>query len=152
MNIIPALLGEHAVIYALLNKIERKKQEWNPDETRLAVVVLASALESHAVLEEDLLFKELEPHLGLGSGPLGVMLADHEQIEAILARLALASAEEVEPLVTRLIAMTREHFDKEESVLFGLAEKHLATELLEKLGTLWAQGRSVDIRSAKGAS
>ncbi len=119
--------------------------------------MLASALESHAALEEDLLFKELEPHLGLGSGPLGVMLADHEQIEVILARLALASAEEIEPLATQLIAMTREHFDKEERVLFGLAEEHLSAELLEKLGTQWPQSRTVHIRSVgisstKGAS
>ena len=149
MNIIPAFLGEHAVIYSLLDKIERKKKEWSPDETRLAVIVLASALESHAVLEEDLLFKELEPHLGLGHGPLGVMLAEHELIEATLARLALASAEEIVPLVEQLIKTTREHFDKEESVLFGLAEKWLTAEMLEELGSQWARRRSVDVSSTQ---
>ncbi len=147
MRIIPALLGEHAVIYSLLDMIERKRQEWSPEETRLAVVMLATALESHAVIEEELLFRELEPHLGLGHGPLGVMLADHEQIEAILARLALATPEELGPLVAQLTETTREHFDKEETVLFGLSEKFLAPELLRDLGARWAKRRNVDVRS-----
>ena len=144
MKLVEALLGEHAVIYALLEKIEQKQSDWTPAETTLAVVMLASALESHAAVEEDLLFRALEHHLGRGSGPLEVMASEHEQIEGLFARLGLASPDEVAGLVTKLVTITKDHFRKEEAVLFKMAGELLGEELQHELGRQWALRRGVD--------
>ncbi len=141
MKITDALLGEHAVIYPLLDELARGDFA-TAGEARGQARVLAAALESHAHLEDELLFEPLEQHLGTGAGPLSVMRLEHDEIEAVLARLR-ESEEPVEArtTATRLAALARDHFAKEEQVLFPLAEQTLGEVGLEQLGADWARRR-----------
>jgi hemerythrin-like domain-containing protein len=141
MKITDALLGEHAVIYPLLDELARG-DFMTASEARGQARVVAAALGSHATLEDELLFEPLEQHLGTGAGPLAVMRLEHDEIEAVLARLCeIEEPVEARTTATRLVALARDHFAKEEQVLFPLAEQVLGELGLEQLGAEWARRR-----------
>jgi hemerythrin-like domain-containing protein len=144
MKITDAFLGEHAVFYAQFNHMEQTIPNSESIEfVKTQCAVLAAALKGHAQLEEDLLFKSLEDHIGNG-GPLKVMRAEHEEIESALERMpTLQSLDQARPLLLRVIQVARNHFAKEEQVLYLIAHKTLSSEALIELGNQWAQQRTV---------
>ncbi|HZD57759.1 MAG TPA: hemerythrin domain-containing protein [Anaerolineales bacterium] len=147
MKITEALLGEHGVLYAQFDHLEQAV----PRADSLAWLkaqgaLLKAAVETHAQIEEELLFKTLEPHLG-GGGPLAVMRMEHSEIEGGLS--TLPDAEDVETaghLLLRVVQVARQHFAKEEQVLFPMAEQVLGPERLADLGEQWAEWRKVSVR------
>ncbi len=146
MNILQALLGEHAVFYAQFGYLEQIL----PTEQDLTVIrnlggMLGEALASHASLENEILFALLEECLG-PLPPVMVMRMEHDQIDGGLA--AVAQAETAEQARSRLldtIAAARVHFAKEEQVLFPLAANRLPPEELQRLGAAWAAARNVTL-------
>lgn len=141
MKITDALLAEHAVIYALLDHVERGTPA-TAGEARTEAALLAAAIATHAHLEDELLFVEVEPQLGAGSGPLAVMRAEHEEIEGTLARLEVAGdLDEARRLLRHVCEVARGHFAKEEGVLFPLAQQLLTEGELERAGERWAGAR-----------
>jgi hemerythrin-like domain-containing protein len=146
MHITDALLGEHGVIYALLDHLERLlPQVETLAEAHQAAGLLKAALGSHATLEDELLFPALEHHLG-PMGPLEVMRAEHEEIEDALGESVVATTPEV--VVERLsyaMAVAREHFAKEERVLFQMARQMLGDSELTRLADRWADTRKVSL-------
>ncbi|MFQ5856645.1 MAG: hemerythrin domain-containing protein [Anaerolineae bacterium] len=147
MKIIEALLGEHAVFYAQFDHLEQAV----PAAETLAQVqsqaaLLTAALETHANLEDDLLFAALDPHLGSQMGPLAVMRMEHDEIRGTLAGLPEAQdLPEAQRLVLHAVQVAREHFAKEEQVLYPMAEQTLDADALTQLGARWAEQRGVSI-------
>ncbi|MBI4273941.1 MAG: hypothetical protein HY659_04510 [Rhizobiales bacterium] len=75
MKLTDALLGEHGAFYMLFDQIEEIAATENAmAQWRGATTVLEAMVNSHAVLEEELLFSALEPHLGKEAGPLALMM------------------------------------------------------------------------------
>lgn len=143
MKITDALLGEHAVLYALFDHMETavSAAESLP-VVQAQAAMLAAALESHAHIEDALLFTALEPQIG-PIGPLVVMRMEHDQIEEILAQLPqMAELNAAQQLLLQLIQMVRGHFQKEEQALFLIAHRTLTPETLEGLGEAWAARRA----------
>jgi hemerythrin-like domain-containing protein len=143
MKITDALLGEHAVIYLLLGHLEQSAGSYeSAAEARTQGALLAASLGSHAELEDELLFCELESELGAGFGPLEVMRAEHADIEGTIALLRdVDDAAEARRLAEHIAAAARGHSAKEEQVLFPLAENALGEETLLRVGELWAARR-----------
>jgi hemerythrin-like domain-containing protein len=56
-----------------------------------------------------------------------------------------AAEDEARSLLLETIAFTRKHFRKEETVIFGIAERELSRNLQEQLGAEWATRRGVVI-------
>jgi len=146
MKITDAFLGEHAVFYAQFNHLEQTV----PNADSVAQVknlgaMLTAALASHAQLEEELLFQNLESYIGPG-GPLAVMRMEHNRIEENLARLpGLAAYEPACDILLQTLQVAREHFAKEEQILYPLAERTLGGGRLSELGEQWAEARKVFI-------
>lgn len=144
MKITDALLGEHGVFYAQFSHLEQVI----PQRADLALVqaqgaLLTAALETHAHLEEELLFSALDPHLGQG-GPLAVMRMEHQQIEEGLARLpGLGERALAQQLLLQVVQVARGHFAKEEQVLYPMAQQVLGEAKLVELGASWAERRQV---------
>jgi hemerythrin-like domain-containing protein len=141
-----ALLGEHGVFYALFDQIEAVAVA----ATSLAqfqepMMVLNTAILSHANLEEELLFPALETYLGT-TGPLAVMRNEHEENEHALRQIDGAQnlGDGVDFVVAALSAV-RDHFQKEEEVLFSLARQTFDDETQIRLGKAWAEARHVTI-------
>lgn len=141
-----ALLGEHAVLYALCDYMrDTVLSRENAEDTREAVAVLERLLSSHARIEEDLLFPRLEDYLG-PAGPLAVMRDEHRRIDEVLEAASKAGdSESLKILVRQLLDMVHIHFQKEEQVLFGMAQQALGEAALAELGGQWAASRKVTI-------
>jgi hemerythrin-like domain-containing protein len=142
MKITEALLAEHATIYAQLDFLERAAGSGaDPRDVRAQAALLGAALHSHAGLEDELLFDELEPHVG-PDGPLALMRAEHEDVKATLEALErLAAGDDPAPLLRHLVEVARSHFGKEEQVLFPMADSVLGEAELEAAGDRWAERR-----------
>jgi hemerythrin-like domain-containing protein len=140
-TITDALLGEHGVIYQLLEHLT-SRPFGSAEEARIQAAELAAGLGTHARIEDDLLFVALEEELGPNGGPLAVMRAEHAEVEETLERLTrVEDVDEAEELAARLVTVARGHFEKEEQVLFPMAEQLLGEEALRALGEQWAAQR-----------
>ncbi len=146
MDITDALLGEHAVLYSLFSRLEQDLSgSLSVDEIRVAVSLLEASLISHAQLENELLFSELEKHMGPG-GPVAVMRAEHDEIDHALAvAVQAADAAAAARHLLDALSIARQHFAKEERVLFGLARQALGEAELARLGAAWSERRKVFI-------
>ncbi|HJO71246.1 MAG: hemerythrin domain-containing protein [Rhodospirillales bacterium] len=148
MKLTDALLGEHGVLYALFEHVSYVVATSNEiGEVRSAVSVLKKLLLSHAKLEEDLLFPNLEPRLG-PMGPLAVMRAEHREIDQFFE--TAKQAEDVDSLkkvVGDLLDVAHAHFQKEEMALFAMARQVLDEATLSRLGDEWAASRKVQVDS-----
>jgi hemerythrin-like domain-containing protein len=146
MNIVQALLGEHGAMYPLLDLIEATASSAGIDELRMRVHCLRSILISHAELEETVLRPAIASYLPRPAlAPDGSPAAtDHDIIRAGLSRvLDTAGEDETRRLLLETIAFTRRHFRKEETVMFGIAERELSRDLQDQLGAEWAARRGV---------
>jgi len=146
MKITDALLGEHAIFYALFDQLEQTLSGAAPQASLQALApILARTLVSHARLEDDQLFSSLDQHLP-PDGPLAVMRAEHEEIEGNLQGLEqVQDPEELGRRISRLVVVARAHFKKEEQILFPLAEQCLGDTVLRDLGGKWASARGVTL-------
>lgn len=144
MQLQDALLGEHALIYRLLEWVERQSPGWDLRSAREAGQALSALIQPHARSEDELLFPHLAPFLPAEAGPLAVMRLEHEEIESTLARIEAADDESAaRALLLHLVAVAREHFLKEEKVLFPMASSLVGAERLGALGQRWAAARGV---------
>lgn len=146
MNLIDILIGEHGVFFALFDNLDiRVPKSERMGEVLSIARTLFAALSSHAHLENEILFTELEPHLG-SDGSLAIMREEHDEIHRTLAiaRGAQVTFEGIDQLL-HVLAVARQHFHKEEQVLFPAARKHLGEKRLRALGRRWAEARRPEI-------
>ena len=155
MNILHALLGEHGPIRHQLEALRRSAPRLSDPELRAATLGLAEAIESHAHLEDELLFEPLAKSGRMPMGPVMAMRAEHDEIErllgGILAPEGTPSRPDPQRTAARMIEIVRDHFGHEEHVLFPLAATVLDAERLGDLGAEWAARRGVEVRSFSSA-
>lgn len=146
MKITDALLGEHGIIYVLFSYTRDTVNNSNDlQEISSVMSVLERVLMAHARVEDDLLFPELEPHLGQ-TGPLAVMRMEHQELEELLGKAKNEKdINSLKSIVTQFLDLGCSHFRKEEMVLFGMAQQVLDEQKLLELGELWADSRNVTI-------
>lgn len=137
MNILDELRRDHDRLRAEMADLESGAAT----QERLGRFV--RELLTHASLEDELLFRELEHGLPGDHGPLAVMRDEHDRIEGSLARLGGADPadEEVRREISGMAALARDHFDKEEDVLFVFAERLIDGARLSALGAVFREGR-----------
>ena len=75
------------------------------------------------------------------------MRADHQKIRHGLEQIEDAQdTNKALNAIPEILDTARRHFQKEEEILYALAEKVLDDETLSRLGETWAAERSVTIR------
>lgn len=149
MKIIHALLGEHGAIRPLLDSIEASASTDDPATLKTRIQVLSAALVSHADLEDELLRPAILEWLPRPTpGPDGkAPPTDHQVIKAGLAQVTDADdPREARRALAETVAMTRKHLEKEELVVFPIADLQLSGEFQEELGAAWAARRGVTAR------
>jgi len=144
MKITDALLGEHGAFYAQFDRLDEQLPSCRDvAEVREQAALLASALVSHARLEDEQLFAAMA-RAGADPGLIASMESEHEVIADRLSRaqgtadLTLARNELLEA-----VSLARDHFAKEERLAFPLANELLASAELLDLGAAWAERRDV---------
>ncbi|MBI2851441.1 MAG: nitroreductase family protein [Chloroflexi bacterium] len=105
----------------------------------------------HFTKEEEALFPEIETFLFLprDAGPLGVMLMEHEDLrktndviqKATAEYLAGSSGEATKKTLreqgSHFINVLRDHINKEDNILFMMADMHLSQQQIDKVAKLF---------------
>jgi hemerythrin-like domain-containing protein len=145
MKVTKGLLGEHAVFGALFDHLERTVPAASTAaQVRDLGAMLASALSTHAGIEDELLFDALGAVMDAQLGPVAVMRMEHEQIEGGLQQLpSIDDVDMARRVLLQVVETARGHFAKEEQVLFPIAEQMLGESRLLDLGRRWSERRRV---------
>ncbi len=139
------LMAEHELILEALDALEKKvaaiRAGAAPDRAYFekAVAFLREfADKCHHGKEENLLFKRMaERGFPAQSGPIAVMLSEHEAGRAYIRGIAdgaaklgtdPAAAKQIAENATGYIGLLRAHIGKENNVLFPMADRALATD------------------------
>ena len=146
MKITDAFLGEHAVFYAQFSECEDMIARVDLAGVKHAAGVIASALATHADLEDTLLFQPLAARADVGESIFQIMDEEHRTIGALLVEIARThDPERGRDLLMDMIHAAREHFLKEEQIAFPLAERLLGVAELDRLGVAWSEARNVTV-------
>ncbi|MBI2831502.1 MAG: hemerythrin domain-containing protein [Chloroflexi bacterium] len=150
------LREEHMAVKQKLDALERIIL--GPDgkaETSAELRELASFFQTdfwvHFAKEEEALFPQMEKFTPRQAGPLGVMLAEHEDLRRTNAEMQKNFAIYLEDsgnatarvLMNRLgshfIGVLRDHIYKEDNILFGMAEMHLKSGDMESVSRVFQE-------------
>lgn len=151
MSAIELLKEEHRAIKVMLSILNEVSQRLEASEkidpqdlSQMVEFIRVFADRCHHGKEEDLLFPALEetgvPREG---GPIGVMLAEHDEGRAYARGLAEAIAryrsgekEAVRDIIENArnyANLLNQHIDKEDNILYVIADLHLSPEKQEEL-------------------
>lgn len=147
------LSDEHRVIERVLGAVEKLAEgpvdALEPWKKALDFIRYF-ADQCHHLKEEKVLFPALEAH-GIPSegGPIGMMLMEHEEgrsyVRAMLAAISLIEAKNgaaKESLLSSAQAycrLLREHIQKEDEILFRMADEVISAEEQKKLSAAFAE-------------
>lgn len=142
MKITDALLAEHVVFHNLFDYVERVTPKLRTlAEVRALASLIGAMQEAHGKIEDELVMEPLAhclDHLGQNES----IHAEHEHIEAMLAQVcSCRDLRKAKKLLHGAVIVSRQHFDREERVIFPLAEKWLRAKTLQTLGTEWVMRR-----------
>ena len=142
MRITEALLAEHIVFHNMLDHIETTapKLKTLPEIKSLAAL-MESMLKAHSNVEDSLFIGPLE-HCFEEIGQRDAFMEEHEEMDRNLRRIRMARRlKEARDWLLAAVAYSRDHFDKEERIVFPMAERILKTETLAALGQTWMEQR-----------
>ena len=142
MKITDILRAEHAVFHNLFDYIEKAAPKLKTlAEVKALAAVVEKLHEPHAKTEDDLFIEPLE-HCFDQIGQNETFHAEHRQIEETLAKAHHAkTVKEAKRHLLGAIDASRKHFDKEERIVFPMAERILKAKTLSELGESWLRRR-----------
>ena len=142
MKITDVLRAEHAVFHNLFDHIEAAVPRLKTlAEVKALAAVVEAVHEPHAKTEDDLFMEPLE-HCFDQIGQNELFHQEHRRIEEALAKARQAKTLKVaKKILLGAMAASREHFDKEERIVFPLAERVLKAKTLSELGVAWLRRR-----------
>ena len=142
MKITQALLAEHAVFHNLFDYVERAAPKLKTlAEVKSLAGLLGAMLDAHSQVEDELIIAPLE-HCFEQLGQCETFHQEHEEIDHNL-KLAQATRQlkAGRKFLLAAVLASRRHFDKEERVVFPMAEKVLKNKTLLALGRTWLKKR-----------
>ena len=143
MKITEALFAEHLVFHNMFDHIEATAPKLKTlGEVKSLAALMESLLKSHSDTEDELFIGPLE-HCFEQLGQRDAFLEEHQEIDASLRNLQQAKQlKQARQLLLAAVAYSREHFDKEERIVFPLAERVLNNKTLTSLGRTWMEQRT----------
>ena len=145
------LRTEHRAIELMLDILEgiasrlESGQEVEPDHLRrIADFIQTFADRCHHGKEEGLLFPAMEEAgVPRDGGPIGVMLVEHEMGRGYVRRMVEGigryadsdgqARSQISESARAYVALLRQHIDKEDNILYPIAEMHLTPEVEQRL-------------------
>ncbi len=142
MKITEILMAEHAVFHNLFDHIEAAVPRLETlGEVKSLATLVDKVMAPHSKTEDDLFIEPLE-HCFDQIGQNETFHAEHRHIEEMLASVqktrTLADAKKI---LLDAMAASRDHFDKEERIVFPMAERVLKAKTLSDLGKEWLRKR-----------
>ena len=143
MKITEALLAEHLVFHNLFDHIEKVLPELQTlAEVKSLAALMEAMLAAHSRTEDELLLSPLE-HCFEQIGQSEILRQEHEEIdENLLLVQSAKNVRKARELLLGAVIASRKHFDKEERLVFPMADRVLKTETLDELGETWSNQRN----------
>lgn len=143
MKITDALFAEHLVFHNMFDHIEHSVGRFRTlSEVKAVAAVMEIMLQAHSKTEDDLFIGPLE-HCFEQIGQRETFHEEHEQIDANLRQIQKAKRlKNAKQLLLTTVTDSRKHFDKEERIVFPMAEKVLKAKTLTALGQTWIDQRT----------
>lgn len=140
-------MAEHAVFHNLFDYVETMlEQVHSLAEIKSLATLVDKMMSPHSKTEDDLLIEPLEHYIEQ-IGQSETFHDEHTLIEETLAKVNKAkSVGGGKRLLLSAITMSRKHFDKEERIVFPLAERVLKANTLTALGTEWMKRRDAALK------
>ena len=142
MKITDILRAEHTVFHHLFDHIEaRAPRLKTSSEVKSLALLLDKVMSPHSHTEDELFIEPLE-HCFDQIGHKETFHHEHELIEEMFVRIQKAgSLKDARKLLLDVIAASRKHFEKEERIVFPMAERILKVKTLSDLGYEWMKRR-----------
>ena len=142
MKITEALLAEHLVFHNLFDHLEQTVPRLKTLlEVKSVAGVLEKLLKGHSDTEDRLFLGPLE-HCFEQIGQRDAFVAEHHEMDGQLQLIQrVGRVPEAKRLLLDAVAHSRRHFDREERIVFPLAERVLKSKTLNELGQAWHDQR-----------
>ena len=143
MKITEALFAEHQVFHNMFDYVERNVSRAKTlAEVKLMAALIEAMLAAHSRTEDELFIGPLE-HCFEQIGHRETFHQEHEEIESNLKLAQKAKQlKQARRMVLAAVIASRKHFDKEERIVFPLAERVLSVKTLTELGLTWSERRT----------
>jgi hemerythrin-like domain-containing protein len=142
MKITEALFAEHLVFHSMFDQIETKTPCLQTlAEIKALAALMESMLKAHSDAEDELFLGPLE-HCFEQIGQRDSFVEEHEEVSEGLRQVQRATrVKQAQRLLLSAVAHSRRHFDREERIVFPLAERVLKNATLNDLGETWVGQR-----------
>jgi len=142
MKITEALLAEHLVFHNMFDHVEKTAPKLKTlAEAKAMAALMETLLGAHSRTEDDLFIGPLE-HCFEQIGQRETFHEEHDQIDQMLAAVQRAKQlKTARGLLLAVVVLSRQHFDKEERIVFPMAERILKGKTLGELGQTWMDQR-----------
>jgi hemerythrin-like domain-containing protein len=143
MKITEALFAEHLVFHNMFDHIEATAPSLKTlAEVKSLAALMEQLLKAHSDTEDELFIGPLE-HCFEQLGQRDAFLEEHQEIDENLKHVQEAKDfKKARQLLLSAVAYSRKHFDKEERIVFPLAERVLNSKTLTALGHRWMEQRA----------
>jgi hemerythrin-like domain-containing protein len=143
MKITEALFAEHLVFHNMFDHIEAAAPKLKTlAEVKALAALMESLLKSHSDTEDEMFIGPLE-HCFEQIGQRDAFLEEHQEIDISLKNVQVTKDfKKARQLLLSAVAYSRRHFDKEERIVFPLAERVLKNKTLNALGQTWIEQRT----------
>lgn len=147
MKITDILRAEHTVFHHLFDHIESNIPRLRTLAEVKSLATLADAVMApHSKTEDDLFIEPLE-HCFEQIGQRDTFHHEHELIEQTFVKVHKARDLAIaKKLLLGAITASRKHFDKEERIVFPMAERILKAKTLTDLGSEWMKRRAAALK------
>ena len=124
------LRKEHEKVLEILNKLEEGMENKDIKSMAKNIAVLEKEFGKHSLnKEEKALFPELENFIPRDGGPTGVMIMEHKELVELIKnfkeKLKNRNFEKLNEIGDNILSILRPHIDKENNILFMMADMHL---------------------------
>lgn len=128
----------------MLDRLEELAPHTSLLQLRALRDLVAEGIQTHARVEDDLLFDRLERTSAKAEAAVRGMRTMHDDIDHLLDELAHMEQEaRAREQLLNLAALARMHFFAEEEAVFPLAEEALPAEILEEVGRQYLERRGL---------
>jgi hemerythrin-like domain-containing protein len=143
MKITEALFAEHLVFHNMFDHIEAAAPKLKTlAEVKSQALLMEQLLKAHSDTEDELFIGPLE-HCFEQIGQRDAFLEEHQEIDENLKHVQEAKdLKKARQLLLSAVSYSRKHFDKEERIVFPLAERVLKNKTLTALGQTWMEQRA----------
>lgn len=142
MKITEALFAEHLVFHSMFDHIEAMAPSLKTlAEVKVLAALMEHLLKGHSDTEDELFIGPLE-HCFEQLGQRDAFLEEHREMDDSLKNVReTKNLKRARQLLLAAVSYSRKHFDKEERIVFPLAESVLKNKTLTALGQTWMEER-----------